>query len=144
MLQNTDENTPRENQSQKYDIIPPYSRYGSRFVTTSRNVLLYWIVNFVLLPTYASLFYLLLDDILHPLQPIPLLSEGVRFPLATIIGICALTPVLMNFFAPAHWQTGFKHLEVACMSSLLITSHLFFTPNTIAKPIVYALSLIHI
>lgn len=136
MSQNDSANVWRGDTTRKHDVIPPYSRYTSRFITTSRNVALYWIVNLIVLPTYTALLYLIVQDIVTPQGTEPLISEWLRLPLALLVAFYAAIPIFMNLRAPAHWQTGFKYLEVTVIVSLFVTSSLFFEISTIAAPIV--------
>ena len=44
-------------------ITPPHTRYRSYFVTTHRNILVYWIANMVIIPVYLTCIYIIARDL---------------------------------------------------------------------------------
>lgn len=118
-------------------IPPPHKRYHSYFVTTYRNILLYWLANLIIFPTFSTCVYIIVKDAQEWLQTISnfifIFTQSDIFPTFTvrdivpifqfIILFVAAIPLLSLFFTPRYLRLGFKGREgvvFVCLALIVV------------------------
>jgi hypothetical protein len=107
----------------KPDIIRPFDKYYSAFVTTYRNTFLYWLVNLIIVPTYLTLVWLIVS---YPEETL----------LSVILIIIALVPVVLALSTPSHWNMGFKNRAFTVLFSIFVLVYLIVRHNVSIEVII--------
>ena len=111
--QRTTQSTQDE-QANHIEGIQPHKRRRSYFVTTERNLLLYWLGNLIIYPVYFTcvlLFvFLLLPDLNHPIQ----------FALRATVSLVLIIPIVSTLYMQKWWQSGLVERELTVLTSAAI------------------------
>lgn len=108
-------------------ITPPHRRHASFFVTTYKNLLMYWWAHLVILPVYV-VYIVIVFDALGELRELPPFNVDALRVLLLVFGSI---PIVLPMFAPDHWRLGFRDRELLVVTSLtiIIVIYIFYLIN---------------